>query len=525
MELEEQIFSFIKSRPKDLEAYKDLFDVCKENKNHQVNKQMRSFLARNCFDETLWRKSLLFDTTVDFDAYARYIELDRKTKFYAPRRKQLRLIVNALQDLNDKKLDCLCISMPPGTGKTTTAEYYLSWQAGLKPQLANLIMSHNSSFLRGVYDEELRILDEAGEYLWHDVFPDCFVANKNALDMKIDINEESRFSTLTFSSIGAGNAGRVRAQGLLYCDDLIEGSEEALSPARLEKKWQLYTTDARQRKEGDCQELHIATRWSVWDPIGRIEMEHENDPRYRFIAVSALDENDETNFDYKENGFSTEFYHDMRATMDDVSWQCLYMNQPIEREGLLYQRSELRRFYELPQGEPDAIVSVCDTSNGGGDFCVLPVFYVYGSDHYLVDVVDDNGSQESRDSKCANILLKHNVQQCQFESNNAGGRTADVVEKEVKAKGGKCHITKKYTTSNKETKIVVNSPFVKTHCLFLDDTKITRGSEYYNFLNRMCSYTQLGKNKHDDEVDALAQYALFTENFRYAKATVVERMF
>lgn len=525
MKLEDKIFKHINDMPKDLPAYQDLFDLCKENGNHEMNQRMRALLAQNCFDERLWRMSLLFDTQVSFDAYCRYIELDRSTKFYAPRRQQLKTIVNSLQDLHDDKLDCLCISMPPGTGKTTTAEYYLSWESGLKPDKGNLIMSHNTSFLRGVYDEELRIMDKNGDYLWGDVFPNCQVVNKNALDMKIDVNHTSRFSTMQFSSIGSGNAGKVRAQNLLYCDDLIEGSEEALSTTRLDKKWQLYTTDARQRKEGKCKELHIATRWSVHDIIGRIEQEHENDERYRFVSVPALDEMDNSNFNYKENGFSTAFYHDMRQTMDDVSWACLYMNQPIEREGILYNKDELRRYYELPSQDPDAIVAVCDTANGGGDYCVLPVFYVYGSDHYLVDCVVNNGTQESRDSQCAEMLLKHKVQQCQFESNNAGGRTADFVQKQVEDKGGKCHITKKWTQANKETKIIVNSPWVMSHVVFLDDSKIARGSQYQLFMQQMCSYTQLGKNKHDDVVDALAMYALFSDSFNVAKAVVLKRPF
>ena len=370
------------------------------------------------------------------------------------------------------------------------------------------------------------MLDKEGDYLWHDVFPNLSVVGKNALDLRIDVGTKKRFNNYQFSSIGSGNAGKVRAQHLLYMDDLVSGLEEAMSPDRLEKLWGLYTTDARQRKEGDCRELMIATRWSVHDPQGHVQSIHEGEDDYRFIEMPALDENDESNFNYGGGvGFTTEFYHDIRDTMDEVSWNCLYMSQPIEREGILYNKDELRYYYELPSEEPDAIIGVCDTANGGGDSTCLPVFYVYGNDHYLVDVVFNNGSQELRDQECINILLKHNVQQCRFESNNAGGRTADIVDDAIQKAGGKCSIQKKYTTTNKETKIIVNSPFIKEHVLFKDWSRIPKGSEYQKFIKEATAYTQMGKNKHDDAVDALAQYALFCENFRGARATVMKRVF
>lgn len=195
----------------------------------------------------------------------------------------------ALQDLEDDKLDLLAISLPPGSGKTTLAIFYLTWIGGKHADEPSLTGSHSNSFVRGVYDEVLRILDPQGEYLWHDVFPLVSVSNTNAKDCRIDIGKRKRFETLEFTSIGTGNAGLYRAARLLYCDDLISGIEVALSKERLDKLWETYTTDLRQRKIGDhCKELHIATRWSVHDIIGRLETEYGNSDRARFIVVPAL---------------------------------------------------------------------------------------------------------------------------------------------------------------------------------------------------------------------------------------------
>lgn len=260
------------------------------------------------------------------------------------------------------------------------------------------------------------------------------VSNTNAKDCRIDLDKRQRFETLEFTSIGTGNAGLYRAATLLYCDDLVSGIEVALSKERLDKLWETYTTDLRQRKIGDhCKELHIATRWSVHDVIGRLEREYADNDRAKFIVVPALDENDESNFDYAYGvGFSTRFYHEQRDIMDDVSWRALYMNEPIEREGLVYSQDELRRYFELPSEEPDAIIGICDTKDKGTDYAFLPVAYVYGQDYYIDDCVCDNGLPNIVDARLTEILVRDKVKSCRFESNSAGGRVAEKIQNEVK---------------------------------------------------------------------------------------------
>ena len=261
------------------------------------NPELSTEQVRNLYD--LHKKVCLAAAQHDFDSYLLYIEWDRdpEKKFYPPRRKVLKRVVDALQELADDKLDLLAVSLPPGAGKTTLAIFYLTWLAGKYPNEPMLTGSHFNSFVRGVYDECLRIFDRNGDYLWHDVFPEIDISNTNAKDCRIDLDKRQRFETLEFTSIGTGNAGLYRAARLLYCDDLVSGIEVALSKERLDKLWETYTTDLRQRKIGDhCKELHIATRWSVNDVIGRLEREYSDGDRAKFIVIPALGENDESNF-------------------------------------------------------------------------------------------------------------------------------------------------------------------------------------------------------------------------------------
>lgn len=474
-----------------------------------------------------YRHSLLIDAPVNLDAFLLYVESKRdlKKQFYFPRRDKLIRVVNLLQDLADDKYDIVGISLPPGVGKTSTAIFYLTWLAGKYPDEPILTGSHSNAFVRGVYDECLRIFDPNGEYLWKDVFPGLSVVNTNAKDCRIDLGKRKRFETLEFTSIGTGNAGLYRASRLLYCDDLISGLEIALSRERLDKLWETYTTDLRQRKIGDhCKELHVSTHWSTGDVVARLERQYANDPRATFLAIPALDENDESNFDYKYGvGFTTAFYREQREIMDDVSWRALYMNQPIEREGLLYASNELRRYFDLPDREPDAIISVCDTKDRGTDYCVMPIAYQYGQDYYIEDVVCDNSNPEIVETRLVEKCVKHKVQISRFESNSAGGRVAQSVQEEIKRRGGITKITTKYTTQNKETKIIMASPFAKEHFLFKDDSVTHDNKEYRRFMNFLCSYTMNGKNRWDDCADSVSMLVDYVQTFTLSRVEVIQR--
>ena len=475
----------------------------------------------------LHKRVLLAAARYDFDSYLLYVEWNRepKKKFYPPRRKVLKQVVDALQELADDKLDLLAVSLPPGSGKTTLAIFYLTWLGGRIPNEPMLTGSHSNSFVRGVYDECLRIFDANGDYLWHDVFPEIQVSNTNAKDCRIDLDKRQRFETLEFTSIGTGNAGLYRAATLLYCDDLVSGIEVALSKERLDKLWETYTTDLRQRKIGDhCKELHIATRWSVHDVIGRLEREYMDSDRAKFIVVPAMDENDESNFDYAYGvGFSTKFYREQRGIMDDVSWRALYMNEPIEREGLVYSPDELRRYFDLPKEDADAVIGICDTKDKGADYAFLPVAYVYGQDYYIDDCVCDNGLPNIVDARLVEILVRDKVKSCRFESNSAGRRVAEKIQEEVKKKNGITHITTKFTTANKETKIIVNSAWVKEYCLFKDASLYQRKSDYGKMMDMLCSYTVAGKNKHDDVPDGMAMLAEYAQSLSGQKVEVFKR--
>ena len=474
----------------------------------------------------LYKRSLLLDAKYNFDCYCRYLEWNRpaKKKFYEPRRKQLKPIADAMQQLADGELDILSVSVPPGCGKTTLSIFFLSWIGGKNPELSVLGGSHSNSLLHGIFDELLRVLDKDGEYLYNDVFPLAPVVGNSGKELRIDLQTQKRFETFEFSSIGSGNAGKVRCSRLLYCDDLIDGIETAMSRDRLDKLWQQYYTDLRQRKIGNCAELHVATRWSIWDPIGRLEQEYGDDKRAKFLVFPAMNKNDESNFDYPYSlGFTTEMYRQQRDIMDDASWRALYMGQPIEREGRVFDPTELRYYFSLPEVEPDSILAICDTKEQGDDYCAMPVFYQYGQDYYLDTWVCDNGKVETVMEKVVRTLVDRKVRICRIESNRGGTLFAADVQKRLKELGGITTITTKWTQSNKSTRIVTNSGFVKSNILFRDDK--VQNKEYRTAMNLVIGYTMTGKVKHDDPPDALALFVDMIASSDVNTAVVMRRPF
>lgn len=517
-----------------------VYDKGNFSRAHEYSKRIRAqanAMVRDGVDVEnmldLYYKTHLFDAPHFFDSFCIYIEKDRapEKQFYLPRRKQLKVLADAIQDFEDGKLNLLGISLPPGVGKTTIAEFGLAWTSGRNPFLPNITGSHNNSFLAGMYGEMLRIFDTQGEYKWGDVFPGLSVIATNAKDMQIGIGydrtDDMRFKTLSFSSIGSGNAGKIRAMNWLYVDDLVSGIEEALSRERMDKLWQVYYTDLQQRMLGDrAKQLIIGTRWSVADPIGRLELLYGDDPMAKFINLPVADENDKSLFNYPYGlGYSDDDIKRLRETWDELSLNAIYFGRPVEREGLLYEENELRTYFSLPEKEPDTVLAICDTKEQGLDYCVCPVFYQYGTDFYMDTIICDNSKVEVLEERVAQLLVSRKVRMCRFESNRGGTIFAQNVEKRVKELGGMTSITTKWTQTNKETRIHSSAGSAKAHILFLDKKAEGYTKEYQLAMTQLCTYSIAGKNKHDDVPDALSLFVEWQMSDTRNVAVLVKRPF
>lgn len=508
---------------------------------HNVAARQAALTGSGNFDDIYWQYLLLEGQNYQVDSGLLYLEKNRipKERFYEPRRNVFlqHNIIGSLQDLMDDKLDIFALSVPPGCGKSTLEDFFLSLVGGWFPNDFNLSSAHSSILTRSLYDGVLEIINDSVEYTWHEIFPNVEIQGTNAKETTVNLERNGRFKTWTFRSIDGSLTGATRCNRFLTADDLVSGIEEALNKNRLDTLWTKVVNDLRSRRLEGCKEFYIATRWSVHDPIGKLQQLYAGNPRARFIAVPALDENGKSNFLFTVNGFSEKYFNDAKESMDEISYNCLYQQQPVEREGLLLPPDKLKRFFfseeDVPDGcadeyiiipdkDADAIWAVCDTKDKGTDFESLPIAYQYGDKFFFPDVVfDDTTDYDILDRKTADILIRHNPHKIRFESNNVGNRVAHNIQKMIT---GKCRaeIETKPTSANKETKILVNSDYIAKHFYFLHPSQYKAKSDYGLFMANVTTYTTRAKVPHDDGIDSLAMMAEYTQNPLGGKATAMQ---
>lgn len=518
------IRAVIDRRPGDDGAYSDLFSLCREwetedfSAAHKVNKELLELSADQVvrgggvkFYEQ-WRRCLLFEAPHDFDSFMTYIELDRKPekRFYAPRKHYLRPMVQGFQDVLDGKLRLLTISMPKRAGKSQTGINFVNMLSGKFPDRSTLMEGTGDDLVKSFYNGCLEYLTVPNEYLFYDVFPDARLIQTNADSKTINLKSKSRFPTIMCRSIDARQVGLSEATNVLYLDDCVEGREEAKNRQRLDDKWEVISGDIMGRAIEGTPMVFTGTRYSLYDPIGRVQEHAQREGwAWRAIEIPALDlVTDESNYEYEREGkkvFTTAYFREQRELLSAEQFESEFQQQPFEAKGLLFNKDELNYFFELPKDrDPDTIIAVGDTAESGSDSTSMPVAMIYGSDVYIVDVVFDDSPAEVTKPECAKCLIENKVASAVFESNNAGQYYARDVDQIIRERGYSVGIRTKRTISNKQTRIEFASDNIKKNFYFKHPSTYKRGSQYWNFMKEVTTYTRSGKVPHDDAPDSLS---------------------
>lgn len=518
------IRAVIDRRPGDDGAYSDLFSLCREwetedfSAAHKVNKELLALSADQVvrgggvkFYEQ-WRRCLLFEAPHDFDSFMTYIELDRKPekRFYAPRKHYLRPMVQGFQDVLDGKLRLLTISMPKRAGKSQTGINFVNMLSGKFPDRSTLMEGTGDDLVKSFYNGCLEYLTVPNEYLFYDVFPDARLVQTNADTKTVNLKSKSRFPTIMCRSIDARQVGLSEATNALYLDDCVEGREEAKNRQRLDDKWEVISGDIMGRAIEGTPMVFTGTRYSLYDPIGRVQEHAQREGwAWRAIEIPALDlVTDESNYEYEREGkkvFTTAYFREQRELLSAEQFESEFQQQPFEAKGLLFNKDELNYFFELPKDrDPDTIIAVGDTAESGSDSTSMPVAMIYGSDVYIVDVVFDDSPAEVTKPECAKCLIENKVASAVFESNNAGQYYARDVDQIIRDRGYSVGIRTKRTISNKQTRIEFASDNIKKNFYFKHPSTYKRGSQYWNFMKEVTTYTRSGKVPHDDAPDSLS---------------------
>lgn len=485
---------------------------------------------------------LKLESYYNFESFMYYMERKRNwsKRFYYPRRKTLKVVVNDLEDLENRKIKFYGLSMPSRVGKSTICIFFLSWVAMRRPNSHSAMGGHSGILAKGFY-KELMNLFSTEEYAFDELFffwnPEyankSLVTDKSADEFTITLGDPDRFATVTCRGIDGTWTGAVDVSkdGYLYVDDLVRDREHSLSPTRMENTYQEYLNKMVDRKNDGARELMVGTLWNVLDPLERLRKSYDGNPEYRFRRIPALDENDESNFDYEINGFSTEYYRDMREKLDKAEWEAKFMQRPFVREGLLFPTDELRYFNGiLPDGDFRRI-GVVDVAWGGGDSLSMPIGAEYDNgDVYIYDWVFNKGAKEVTLPLVVGRIIGNGIRQTRFEGNTGGELYCQYVDERLQDQKYKCSCTSRKAPNKVEklSKIIAYSGDIKRKFIFLESKKITqdqlqkdaelgvvryrRNDEYQAAMDELTMFVSIGENKHDDAADGLTQLEMFIEN-------------
>lgn len=485
---------------------------------------------------------LKLESYYNFESFMFYMERKRHwtKRFYFPRRKTLKVVVKDLEDLENGIIKFYGLSMPSRVGKSTICIFFLAWVALRRPNSHSAMGGHSGVLAKGFY-KELMNLFTTEEYTFSELFyfwnPEYankpLVTDKSADEFTITLGNPDRFATVTCRGIDGTWTGAVDVSkdGYLYVDDLVRDREHSLSPMRMENTYQEYLNKMVDRKNDGARELMVGTLWNVLDPLERMRKQYENDSQYRFRRIPALDENDESNFAYEINGFSTAYYRDMREKLDKTEWEAKFMQRPFVREGLLFPTDELRYFNGiLPDGDFRRI-GVTDIAWGGGDSLSMPIGAEYDNgDVYIYDWVFNKGPKEVTIPLVVGRIIGNQIRQTRFEGNIGGDLYCQYVDEKLQNHDYKCSCTSRKAPNKVEklSKIIAYSGDIKRKFIFLDSHKITqeqmkkdadlgivryrRNEEYQAAMDELTMFVSIGGNEHDDAADGLTQLEMFIEN-------------
>ena len=488
---------------------------------------------------------LLAESECWFESFMLYMEKNRpyKERFYQPREIPLRRVALGIQDLVDDKLDEIFVNCPSRVGKTQIVKMGYLWYGSKNPEMSNLYTAYSDKITSGFYDGLIELMTDP-TYTYKEIFPSNLDKKliTDGKDLTIDLIRKKSYPTFTMRSIYGTLNGACDCSGLAVADDLFSGIEEALSVDRQITVWGKFDNNFMKRLKRKAKLINMGTRWAPQDVQGRrLELLEHNEKyknrRWYAIIIPALDENDESNFDYPYDlGYSTEDYHMIRASFEEnddmASWYAQDQQEPIDRLGALFTPDNMKFFnpeIDLPVGVPDRIFAAVDPAYGGGDYVAMPICYQYNQEYYIVDAVFNDGDKKITIPEVTGRMAHHLEQfenktaEVHFEETKTTTEYREKCQEKWKEMSIPVNTTHKAAPTKiaKEDRIKNHAPDIRS-LYFVDINH--RSKEYNMFFQNVLKFKYDGKNKHDDAPDSLAQLCDMIYGRTSRKTTILEGM-
>ena len=484
------------------------------------------------YDYLEWHYDCLLSAArYDLDSFQLYVERDRKRKerIYEPRRKTLKQIVDALMLVENNEMQEIFLHTPPRIGKSQEITMFTAWHCAREPEQSNLYVTHKED-LGGAFLDGVQEIITDPTYRFSDVFPDVKITETNAKAHKMDLgtraDRRKKYKTLAGKGLESGLNGEYDALGVLILDDILEGVQDVMSPDVLKRKRTIYQNNVLSRAKENCAIINVGTIWATNDIyMKRREMLETNpefkDRKYASFVIPALNDNDESNFDYDYGvGYSTKFYRIKRTEFEEnddlAGWWSQYQQQPIDRKGAVFNPEHMKYYKVLPEEKPLKIIAHGDTALGGGDFTSFPIVYVYeNGDWFLEDVVFDNSEKHVTQPQIISKIKKHDLKNVHFESNQGGEGYKDDIARQLredKEFKRRVNITSDWAPSTKRKAQRIWDCAEQIRHIYYKEPGM-RDEQYRKFMNNLFSFSMnMTKRQHDDAADSLAGLIEFDEN-------------
>jgi predicted phage terminase large subunit-like protein len=395
-----------------------------------------------------------------------------------------------IDDYQNGKSITVGVSMPPRAGKSYITSLFAAYWLGTFPELSVMRNSCTATlYNKFSYDTRNIIKSER--------FQDVFNARLQPDKQNVDGWNLTQSKQVGYFGSGVGGTIIGFGANLAITDDLYKSMADALSVTTNNsvKMWKETAHDSR--KEKNCPEIYIGTRWQLDDVIGEALQNGYFDI---YISIPALI-NDKS---FCEDVKTTDEYLQIRERSNPETWMAEYMQNPKTLEGLMFTL-ESTHFYEQ-QKDYEYICCFVDPADMGKDRTASIIYGVKDKQVYVEDVIYTADPTEITIPLIVDQIQKFKPSYVHVETNAAWRLYALELRRRIEETTSTAEVRIYNPTTNKEIRIYNEAPTIRRLFHF-------KNNQYESALQDMFSYIKLIKDQKDDFVDTLAAASkYFKEN-------------
>ena len=293
-------------------------------------------------------------------------------------------------------------------------------------------------------------------------------------------------------------------QGAIIIDDPIK-PEDADSPDMREKINQRFDNTIRSRTNSRNTPIIIVMQRVHERDLSGYLIDLEPDA-WEVLMMPAISEEGKALWPFKH---TIEELMELKL-VNELVFENQYQQDPKPQKGLVFLKTDFEYFSgnDFDENRIEGRIGGIDVADEGMDFLSFPMGHIIGSKIYVTDWLFTRENTEYTIPQSTQLIKSNNLDFCAIETNNHGSIFFKDVQKNITSNTRLLPI---HQTSNKHSRIIQKSHFIRTHFVFRND--YAAGSDYDKAMKQLFSYTKDGKAKHDDAPDSITLLACVADDF------------